>query len=151
MKGEARLSTIDSEALSQRRKKVTLIVGIAVPIALLHFVTGPQYAGPFPVFVNGYMMDILLPLAMYFLLCLSSENLPPLRHWWVKAILVFSVGLSVELAQWQGVPIFGRTFDPLDILMYALGVMLAAALDTLIFPNLFPFWNSDPEINSLKD
>lgn len=54
-------------------KKKVLVVGIAVMVALLHFVTGPSYSGPYPVFVNGYLIDIVLPLATYFLLCTSDH------------------------------------------------------------------------------
>ena len=32
------------------RVKVAASVVIALPVALLHFVTGPDYSGPFPVF-----------------------------------------------------------------------------------------------------
>ncbi len=41
----------------------TLVVAVALAVGLLHFVTGPNYHGPFRVFVNGYLIDILLPLA----------------------------------------------------------------------------------------
>ena len=46
----------------------------------------------------------------------------------------------VEVAQYFGVPLLGRTYDPLDFLMYALGVILAAALDKFVFPPTFKFW-----------
>ena len=35
--------------------KRAVIVAIALIVAALHFVTGKQYQGPFPVFVNGYL------------------------------------------------------------------------------------------------
>jgi len=58
---------------------------------------------------------------------------------------VFAVGAVVEIAQFFGVPIFGRTFDPLDFVMYGLGVILAAILDTTVLPRIFDFWA--PEAN----
>jgi hypothetical protein len=123
------------------RKKV-VIVSVVIPIALLHFITGSNYRGPYPGFVNGYLLDILLPLAFYFLLCLSGVSLS--RSWAVKSILVFGVGAVVEIAQFFGVPIFGRTFDPVDFVMYGLGVIFAAILDTAVFPRIFRFWAPEP-------
>jgi hypothetical protein len=127
---------VDNHSIHPRKR--LLVTAIAVSVGLLHFVTGPSYRGPYPEFVNGYLIDILLPLALYFLLCLVELSF--LKSWFVKAILVFGVGFSVEVAQYFGVPLLGRTYDPLDFLMYALGVILAAALDKFVFPRTFKFW-----------
>jgi hypothetical protein len=118
--------------------KKVVVVSMVIPIALLHFFTGSNYRGPYPGFVNGYLLDILLPFAFYFLLCLNEFSL--LRSWMVKSSLVFAVGASVEIAQFYGVPIFGRTFDPLDFVMYGIGVLSAAILDTTVFPRILEFW-----------
>jgi hypothetical protein len=120
--------------------KKVVVVSMVIPIALLHFFTGSNYRGPYPGFVNGYLLDILLPFAFYFLLCLNEFSL--LRSWIVKSSLVFAVGASVEIAQFYGVPVFGRTFDPLDFVMYGIGVLSAAILDTTVFPRIFEFWTS---------
>jgi glycopeptide antibiotics resistance protein len=120
-----------------------VIVSVVIPIALLHFFTGSNYRGPYPGFVNGYLLDILVPFAFYFLLCLNEFSL--LSFWIVKSILVFGVGFSVEIAQFFGAPIFGRTFDPLDFIMYGIGVILAAILDTTVFPRIFEFWIPEAE------
>ena len=42
-----------------------LVVGIAIGVGILHFFTGPEYRGPLRTFVTGYLIDILLPFAMY--------------------------------------------------------------------------------------
>ena len=118
--------------------KKVVVVSMVIPIALLHFFTGSNYRGPYPGFVNGYLLDILLPFAFYFLLCLNEFSL--LRSWIVKSSLVFAVGASVEIAQFYGVPIFGQTFDPLDFGMYGIGVLSAAILDTTVFPRILEFW-----------
>jgi len=128
----------------QRTQKTALIVCIVVPVASLHFLTGDNYGGPYPEFVNCYLLDILLPLSFYFLLCLIQSSL--LRSWIVRALLVFSAAACVEVAQFFGIPLLGRTFDPIDIVMYALGVGLAVILDTLVFPRILSFWG--PESNS---
>jgi len=120
------------------RKRV-VIVSVEILIALIHlFKGGSNYRGPYPGFVNGYLFDVLVPFGFYFLLCLNEFSL--LRHWIVKSILVFGAASSVEIAQLFGVPIFGRTFDPVDFIMYGIGVLLAAILDTAVFPRIFDFW-----------
>ena len=123
-----------------RLRKILVVFGIVIPVALLHFVTGPGYTGPFPVFVNGYLIDILLPLTAYFLLVFIEPQIPLLRRWYVKSALVFAIGAGIEMAQFFGLPLLGRTFDPLDFAMYGAGVLLAAVFDTVVFPRLFPFW-----------
>ena len=131
----------EAESVNRQRKKTYVMVGIMVPVALLHFVTGPAYKGPFPGFVNGYLIDILLPFAVYFLLCPQDAGVAFLRPCFVKAAMVLALGFGVEIAQFFGAPIFGRTYDPLDFAMYTLGVLAAVVLDTRIFPRVFAFWN----------
>jgi hypothetical protein len=124
----------------RKRRKTVVVVCLVVPIALLHFFTGSAYRGPWPELVNGYLMDILVPFAFYFLLVLPEH--PLLERWPVKAGLVFGAAASVEIAQFFGLPIFGRTFDPLDFVMYALGVVLAGVLDTVVLARFLEFWTS---------
>ncbi|HOC43450.1 MAG TPA: hypothetical protein PKJ99_10605, partial [Thermoanaerobaculales bacterium] len=50
-----------------------------------------------------------------------------------RACLVFCIGAAVELSQYLDVPVFGRTFDPLDLLMYAVGAAAAVGFDKLAF------------------
>jgi glycopeptide antibiotics resistance protein len=124
------------------RNKMVVVACLVVPIALLHFFTGSAYTGPWPEFVNGYLLDILVPFAFYLLLILPES--PLLKPWPVKALLVFGAGASVEIAQFFGAPILGETFDPLDFLMYGAGVLLAAFVDTVVLPRLFEFWTPKP-------
>jgi len=138
------MHTNDSHELKQSPKKKIVIVVIAVFVGLLHFVTGPQYAGPFPVFVNSWLIDILLPFTLYMLLTLFGTAL--FQDWAVKAILVFSLGLIVELSQYVDIPLLGSVFDPWDIFMYALGVGLAVFCDLFLFPRLFDFWQPEEPI-----
>ena len=107
-----------------------VIVLIALAVGLLHFLTGPGYRGPFPTFVNGYLIDILLPFAMY--LVLGIINQPILRSEITRGVLVFAIGAIAETLQYFGVPIFGRTFDPLDYVMFGLGIGLAIAFEKLV-------------------
>lgn len=119
------------------RKKV-VITSIMILIALTHFFTGSNYKGPYPEFVNGYLLDILVPFGFYFLLCLIK--FPLLKSWIVRSILVFGVASFTEMAQFFGVPIFGQTFDPVDFVMFGMGVILAVILDIIVFPRIFDFW-----------
>ena len=131
---------VNPEAAKRSRKKSLVAVSVMIPVALLHFVTGSAYKGPYPEFVNGYLIDILLPFALFFLLCPQDAIFPFLRPWFVKGLPVFAIGFSVEVAQFYGVPIFGRTFDPLDFVMYGIGVMLAAIIDTTALSRILEFW-----------
>jgi hypothetical protein len=46
----------------------------------------------------------------------------------------------MEASQYFGRPLFGSTFDPLDILAYAGGVTLGLLLDLFVFPRLIRDW-----------
>lgn len=121
-------------------KKKILIVFINLLVGGLHFLTGRNYREPFPGFVDGYLIDILLPFALYFLLCLV--NLQIFNTWWGRTLLPFLFGTGVEILQYYGVPLFGQTYDPLDFLAYGAGVILAAVADRLIFRKYLPFWET---------
>jgi hypothetical protein len=111
-----------------------IVVFIAVFVGLLHFITGPKYNGPFPVFVNGYMIDILLPFAMYLVLGVAKQSI--LRSGIARGVFVFSIGAITETLQYFGVPIFGRTFDLLDYLMFGLGIGLAVAFERYVLSRI---------------
>jgi hypothetical protein len=118
--------------------KRLVITGIALIVGALHFIKGENYQGPFPNFVNGYLIDILLPMALYLLMSLFQGRL--IRSPIFRACAVFGFGCFVEASQYFGRRIFGSTFDPLDILAYASGVLLGALLDLILLPRLIPSW-----------
>lgn len=120
--------------ISPVAKRKLVVVLIAVLVGLLHFLTGPDYRGPFPIFVNGYLIDILLPFAMYLVLGVARQPISlggPLR-----AGLVFAIGATAETLQYFGVPLFGRTFDPLDYLMFLLGIALAVLFERVVMSRI---------------
>ena len=119
--------------------KKTIITLIALAVGGLHFITGESYQGPYPVFVNGYLIDILLPMTLYLLLGLVPTRW--IRSTLFRATAVFLFGCVVESSQYFGYPLFGSTFDPLDILAYGAGVGLGVLLDPGIFPRYIPHWN----------
>ncbi len=120
--------------MSASPRKTTIIL-INLVIGASHLITGENYSGPYPLFVNGYMIDILLPLGFYLLLTLFE--FAPLQNWMLRFALVFGLASVAEIAQGFGITIFGSTFDPFDFLMYALGALLAALLDKVLFTKLF--------------
>ena len=103
-------------------RKVIVVI-IALIVGLLHFVTGPSYEGPFPNFVNGYMIDILLPFAMFLVFTIARQNI--IKSNITKGIIIFLIGVVSETLQYFGLPIFGTTFDPLDYLMFLIGIITA--------------------------
>ena len=111
-----------------------IVIFIAIVVGLLHFLTGSKYCGPFPVFVNGYMIDILLPFVMF--LVLGIAGLPFLSSGIARGTFVFAIGAVVETLQYFGVPIFGRTFDPLDYLMYGIGIGLAVIFEKIVLSGI---------------
>ncbi|UCC76006.1 MAG: hypothetical protein JSW37_10865, partial [Anaerolineales bacterium] len=47
-----------------------------------------------------------------------------------------AVGATTETLQYFGVPIFGRTFDVLDYVMFGIGIGLAAAFEWLVLSRI---------------
>jgi hypothetical protein len=119
-------------SLNLPRKLV--VVGICLAVAALHLFTGPRYSGPFRAFVTGYLIDLVLPFSLVLLLGIGLDDLSALRRPVVRATAVFLLGASVEVLQYFGVPLFGRTFDPVDLVMYAAGAMAALLFERLAFP-----------------
>src|SRR5512146_2898946 len=119
--------------------KKPVITLLALAVGALHFITGENYQGPFPIFVNGYLIDILLPMALYLLMSLFPNKL--LRSRLFRACAIFGFGCFVEVSQYFGHPVFGSTFDPLDVLAYAAGVLLGILLDSILFPRVIPHWS----------
>jgi hypothetical protein len=118
--------------------KKIIITSIALMVGALHFLTSKNYQGPFPIFVNGYLIDILLPMVLFLLMSLVQNKI--IRSPLFRAGAVFGFGCFVEASQYFGRPFFGSTFDPLDIVAYAIGVSLGMLLDLVIFPRLFSGW-----------
>jgi len=112
----------------------TVVVIIALAVGLLHFVTGPGYRGPFPLFVNGYLIDVLLPFAMFLVLGLVDH--PIFRSRVGRGCAVFGVGAVAETLQYAGVPIFGQTFDWLDYVMFGVGIGMAVVFEGAVLTRM---------------
>jgi hypothetical protein len=129
--------------MSPVTRKKLVIVAIMLLIAGLH-ILGPlrQAPGPWHNWYYSYFSDLALPFGFYFLLCLSEQNLRWLRNWGLKAGLVFGAATTAEILQFFGIYALGVTFDPLDIVMYAVGTLLAVILEQGIFKRWLPFWSA---------
>jgi hypothetical protein len=113
-----------------------------VVVALMHALrVGSYLHGSLYRLYYAYASDILVPFSVYFLLCLSDDRVPFLGDWRVKAALVFGAAPFAEAMQGLGVPLLGRTFDPLDIVMYGAGVSAAAFVDRLLLAGWLPGWS----------
>lgn len=114
-------------------KSTYIIVSISLFVGLLHFVIGPDYQGIFRQFIRGYLIDILLPMNLYLLLQVSLRKHMSVKHARIAgAIFTIVVGTTVEILQLYKIEFLGKTFDPWDFLMYALGVGLGMAIDLAI-------------------
>ena len=120
-------------------EKRLVITVIALIVGALHFLKGEIFRGRFHLFVNGYLIDILLPMALFLLMGLFQNKI--IRLPLFRACAVFGFGCFVEASQYFGRPLFGSTFDPFDILAYAGGVLLGALLDMFVFPRFIPRWS----------
>ena len=106
-------------------------------VGLLHFLIGPDYQGPFRNFMRGYLIDILLPFNLYLLLQISlRKSLSVNKSRIVAALLIFSFGTFVEILQLKNIDFLGSTYDPIDLLMYGLGIVLGIVMDFTIINSL---------------
>ncbi len=113
--------------------KRAFVITLAVIVAMLHFVIGPEYEGPFKNFLSGYLIDILLPFFLYFLFTLNV-NQTKLKIAVGAGIFVF--GTVIEYLQYRGVGIFGSTFDPYDFAAYFVGVGTAIVFDLTVWDKI---------------
>lgn len=122
----------DNQGYSTRAKIVVVI--FALLVGAVHFIIGPNYQGPFKPFFSGYLIDIILPASLFLLFHLSlQKQLPRKVSRFVSVILVLFIGFTVEILQFFDIHLLGETYDPLDFLMYILGVTLGFFMDKAIY------------------
>jgi membrane-bound ClpP family serine protease len=126
--------------MSEKNKRTIFVVVLQLAVATL-FIASPSWMSrSMRVIYQSYFADVVIPFSFYFLLSLMSDNFKQLKKWWVKALLVFGLCALSETLQYFGVFALARVFDPLDYLMYGVGVLLAAFVDRQIFARMLPFW-----------
>mgnify|MGYP001195863246 FL=1 len=94
----------------------------------------------------SYAKDLIQPFAFYFFLCIGEKWL---KTWRSRALVAFGLPTLMEFAQdlyyriWAGYQhtlVYFGAFDPLDLLMYAIGVALAVLVERQVFAKIFKFW-----------
>ncbi len=118
-----------------------VVLGIMFLIAAAHVIgIGQHLQGELSALYSSYFSDIAIPFGYYFLLFLPESQWRCLGHWETKAAIVFLLASAAETLQYFGVGLLGSTFDPLDYVMYAIGALSAALVDTQVFARTFGFW-----------
>ena len=122
-----------------RNKK--LVVVITLLIIASFFIIGADWTNEnIRRLFHSYFADIAIPFGYYLLLVLVEDKYKPIRNWYFKAAVIFVLCSLSETLQYFGFYALARVFDPFDYVMYALGVLLAAFTDRIIFKRLFSFW-----------
>lgn len=112
-----------------RRFLLLLAVAFAIGIGVL------VYRGPGQPIVRGHVGDVAAAMAVYAVISLVAVRFRPTRIG-ARAGIAFGFAALVEVGQslWTvhstaGHLVFGNTFDPWDLLAYAIGAGLAALYD----------------------
>lgn len=124
----------------ENKKLVTTIIILEIVIAIIFILASKISNQAIVTFHDRYFADIVIPFSFYFLLIPNERTFPKLKPWFVKAILVFLLCALSETLQYFGIYALARVFDPIDYIMYGVGVVLAALADRQIFKKLLPFW-----------
>ncbi|MGB7055699.1 MAG: hypothetical protein WBE28_10310 [bacterium] len=126
-------------------KRMAVAIVVILLIAAIHiFRVGSYLSGRLFIYYYSFFSDIVIPIAIFFLLCINDITLPFLKGWMTKAILVFLIAMATEIAQGFGIPLLGNTFDILDFVMFGIGTLIAVGLDKL-FSKVFYFWSFGDE------
>jgi hypothetical protein len=126
--------------------RLVVVVCIMLVIAFVHaFRVGTYFDGALFTLYYSYFSDVLLPFGMYFLLCIVNVPRINLSDWRIKAILIFAASTATEILQAFGIYALGTTFDPIDIVMFGIGVLLAVFVDKILFCRFLPFWGTPKE------
>lgn len=120
------------------RKIVVISLQIVIVVLLI---LGAEFStNSLRIYYYGYFADVVIPFGFYFLLFLIQDKLPVFEKWQVKALSIFSLCALSEFLQSLGIYAFARVFDPLDFVMYGIGVLAAAFVDRMIFHKYLSFW-----------
>ena len=126
-------------------QKMLVAMTVILFITAIHiFRVGSYFSGKLFIWYYSFFSDIVIPIGIYFLLCINDVTIPYLKNWKTKAAIVFVIAAATEIAQAFGIPILGSTFDPVDFVMFGLGIFIAIVLDYL-FSRIFSFWSFGDE------
>lgn len=119
-------------------KKITIVIGIEFCLALIFFIGADWASESVHGFFHSYFADIALPFGFYFLLIPNEDAFLILRPWHNKALAVFLLVSTSEVLQYFGIYALATVFDPIDFVMYAGGVLLAAVADVTVISKYYP-------------
>jgi hypothetical protein len=120
-----------------------IVLSIMLAIAALHVAGIGRHLQPhWGALYASYFSDLALPFGVYFLLLLPEPEWPLFDRWETRSFVVFGMAAVAETLQRFGVWALGSTFDPLDYVMYAVGVLVAAFVDTQVMARAFAFWRT---------
>ncbi|MGD9093621.1 MAG: hypothetical protein PVF74_12300 [Anaerolineales bacterium] len=126
-------------------QKMMVAITVILFIAAVHiFRVGSYFSGKLFIWYYSFFSDIVIPIGIYFMLCVNDVTIHYLNSWKTKAAIVFVIAAATEIAQAFGIPILGSTFDPLDFVMFGVGIFIAIGLDYL-FSRVFSFWSFGDE------
>ena len=125
--------------------KMMVSIAVILFIAAIHiFRVGSYFSGKLFILYYSFFSDIVIPIGIYFMLCMNAVSIPWLKNWKMKAAIVFVIASATEIAQAFRIPLLGNTFDPLDFVMFGVGISIAVGLDKL-FSRVFYFWSFGDE------
>jgi hypothetical protein len=137
------------ETITLKIQKIVILLALSIG---LYFFTTDFSAVPtlefnsiWHILYVGYFNDLVQPFGLYFALCLFENWIPVLKPWWVKVLLVFLGPAVMEIGQYLYTKLpspgtYVGVFDPLDLVMYAAGGLLAALVERQVFARVFKFW-----------
>jgi len=126
--------------MNKENKKKIFVVGLQLAIAVSLVLGSKLTNQPLRILYYSYYADFFLPFGFYFLLSLKGAESKYFNTWRKKALAVFVLCTTSEILQYFGIFALARVFDPIDIVMYGVGVLLAALIDREIFAKHLSFW-----------
>jgi hypothetical protein len=119
-------------SLASYRLHATVYSALFITLAF----ASKAYRGPWWRIADAYIGDVMVVGFLFFVLSALLPRLATARKFWI----VFVYAVLVELFQATGLPAswhlrpplsyaFGSSFDAIDLIAYAVGVLLAAFLD----------------------
>lgn len=127
--------------MNNQSKRTKLIIFIQLIIALFFVVGADKASRSIYIQYQSYFADIFIPFGFYFLLSIKGDESRYFNAWWKKSLAIFLLCATSEILQYYGIFALARVFDPMDFVMYGLGVLLAAFVDRVIFTRTFSFWD----------
>jgi hypothetical protein len=127
--------------MNKENKKKIVVVSLQIVVVVL-FILGTKLSNQsLRIIYYSYFADIFLPFGFYFLLFPLQDMHSVFENWQVKALSIFLLCATSEILQFFGIYALASVFDPLDFVMYGIGVLAAAFIDKKLLSNLLSFWD----------